>query len=156
MTIRLLDVVCLAALVVFPAHGQFLPRPTDHVVAITTYGEYITEEDIDQRTRLDLFLAEKKASREDVINQLSIDLFDVAKAKAAGLLSDALVDQAFADMCSRRGIAPDDLTNALAKEGIGLDTLRKSLRSDLARERLARMPNRDYEDRLDHPSFPSV
>jgi hypothetical protein len=155
MAIRLFNVVCLAALVVFPAHGQFLPVP-DHVVAMTTYGQYITEDDVDQRTRLDLFLAQKQASREDVIRELVIDLFRIAKAEGAGLLSDALVDKAFADMCSRQGVAPVDLTKELEENGIRLDTLRKSLRSDVARERLARMPSHEYEDRLDHPLIPKM
>jgi hypothetical protein len=34
--------------------------------------------------------------------------------------------------------------------------LRKRLRSDVAGERLARMPSRDYEDRLDHPLIPKM
>jgi hypothetical protein len=154
MTIRLPHVVCLTALAVFPAHGQFLPVP-EHSVAMTTYGEYITEDDVDQRTRLDLFLAQKQVNKEDVIRELVIDLFRIAKAEGAGLLSDALVDKAFADMCSRRGVAQVDLTKELEEKGIRLDTLRKSLRSDVARERLARMPSRD-EDRLDHPLIPKM
>jgi hypothetical protein len=91
-----------------------------------------------------------------VIRELVIDLFRIAKAEGAGLLSDALVDKAFADMCSRQGVAPVDLTKELEENGIRLDTLRKSLRSDVARERLARMPSHEYEDRLDHPLIPKM
>jgi hypothetical protein len=104
MADRLLKVVCLAALVVFPVRSQNLSVP-DHVVA---------------------------------------------------LLSDALVDKAFADMCLRLGVAPADLTKTLEEKGIRLDTLRKRLRSDVARERLARKPSRPYEDRLDHPLIPKM
>ena len=87
-----------------------------------------------------------------MIRELTTDIFEIAKAEGAGLLSDALVDKAFADMCLRLGVAPADLTKSL-EEGIRLDALRKRLRSDVAREVLARMPRR-YEDRLDYPLIP--
>jgi len=159
MANRLFKAVGLAALVVFPAHGKKLsildPAAMDHAVAITTYLQVITEDDVDQRTKLDLLLAQKQVGREDVISQLGIDMDNIAKAEGAGLLSDALVDKAFADMCSRLSLAPADLTKSLEEKGIRLDTLRKRLRSDVARERLAIMQrHRDYEDRLDYPLIP--
>jgi peptidyl-prolyl cis-trans isomerase SurA len=156
MANRLFKVVGLTALVAFPAHSQNLPL-LDHAVAITTYLQVITEDDVIQRTKLDLLLAQKQVGREGVISQLGIDMDNIAKAEGAGLLSDALVDKAFADMCSRLSIAPADLMKALEERGIRLDTLRKRLRSDVARERLARMQSRgDYSDRLDHPLIPKM
>jgi peptidyl-prolyl cis-trans isomerase SurA len=152
----LLNVVCLAALVVFPAHSQSLPAPDQKIVAITTYFRFISEDDVDQRTKLNLLFAQKQVGREDVINELVIGMAKIVKAESAGLLSDALVDQAFADMCSRLNVAPVDLMKTLEEKGIRLDTLRKRLRSDVARERLARMPSHDYEDRLDHPLIPKM
>jgi len=154
MAIRILNVMCLAALVVFPAHSQNLRALFEPgVVAITTYLEPITEDDVDQRTKLNLLLTQKQVSREDAINEVSKDLFRIARAQSAGLLSDDLVDKAFADMCARRGIAPSDLMKTLEEKGIRLDTLRKRLTSDVAQERLSQMRSR-YEDRLDHPLIP--
>ena len=155
MANRLFKVVGLAALVVFPAHSQNLSVP-DHVVAITTNLQFITEDDVDQRTKLNLLLEQKQVGREGVIRELSIDIDKIAKAEGVGLLSDALVDKAFADMCSRLGVAPADLMKTLEEKGIRLDTLRKRLKSDVARERLARMPSHGYEDRLDHPLIPKM
>ena len=155
MAIRLFNVVGLAALVVFPAHSQKL-SDLDHAVAITTDLQFITEDDVEQRTKLDLLLAQKQVDREGVIRELSQDSFKVVRAEGAGLLSDALVDKAFADMCSRLNVAPVDLMKSLEEKGIRPDTLRKRLRSDVARERLARMPSHDYEDRLDHPLIPKM
>ena len=154
MAIRLFKVLGLAALVVFPAHSQNL-SVLDQAVAITTLLQFITEDDVDQRTKLNLLLAQKQVSREEVIRELGIDVDRIVKAEGAGLLSDALVDKAFADMCSRLGVAPADLMKTLEEKGIRLDTLRKRLKSDVARERLARMPSR-YEDRLDHPLIPKM
>jgi len=34
----------------------------DHAVAITTYLQFITEDDVDQRTKLDLLLAQKQVA----------------------------------------------------------------------------------------------
>ena len=155
MANRLFKVAGLAALVVFPAHSQNLSA-LDHAVAITTDLQFITEDDVDQRTKLNLLLAQKQVSREDVIRELAIDVDRIVKAEGAGLLSDALVDKAFADMCSRLNVAPVDLMKSLEERGIRLDTLRKRLRSDVARERLARMPSHGYEDRLDHPLIPKM
>ena len=155
MAIRVLHVVCLAALFVFPAYGQRLPGPDEKIAAITTYLQFVTEDDVDQRTKLDLLLAQKQVDREGVIRELAIDVDRIAKAEGTGLLSDALVDKAFADMCSRLGVAPTDLMKTLEEKGIRPDTLRKRLRSDVARERLANAkPN--YEDRLDHPLYPKM
>jgi SOS response regulatory protein OraA/RecX len=154
MAIRLLNIMCLVALVVFPAHSQNLRALFEPgVVAITTYLEPITEDDVDQRTKLNLLLTQKQVSREVAINEVSKDLFRIARAERAGLLSDDLVDKAFADMCARRGVAPSDLMKTLEEKGIRLDTLRKRLTSDVAQERLSQMRSR-YEDRLDHPLIP--
>jgi hypothetical protein len=101
-----------------------------------------------------LLLAQKQVGREDAVNELVIDMAEIVKAEGAGLLSDALVDKAFADMCSRLGVAPVDLMKSLEEKGIRLDTPRKRLRSDVARERLAQRQSHDHEDRLDHPLIP--
>jgi hypothetical protein len=158
MANRLFGVVGLAALVVFPAHSQNINLSAlDHAVAITTYLQFITEDDVDQRTKLDLRFAQKQVGREGVIRELSIDMDNIVKAESAGLLSDALVDKAFAEMCSRLNLAPTDLVKTLEERGIRLDTLRKRLKSDVAREHLARKQKSDgYEDRLDYPLIPKM
>jgi hypothetical protein len=155
MANRLFKVLGLAALVVFPAHSQNL-SVLDHAVAITTSLQFITEDDVDQRTKLNFLLAQKQVSREEVIGDLGVDVDRIAKAESAGLLSDALVDKAFADICSRLNVAPVDMMKSLEEKGIRLDTLRKRLGSEVARERLARMPSHGYEDRLDHPLIPKM
>ena len=155
MANRLFKVVGLAALVVFPAQSQNL-SVLDQAVAITTSLQFITEDDVEQRTKLDLLLAQKQVGREVVIGDLGVDMDRIARAESAGLLSDALVDKAFADMCSRLNVAPTDLMKSLDEKGIRLDTLRKRLKSDVAREHLARMPSHRYEDRLDRPLIPKM
>ena len=154
MAIRLVNVVCLTALAVFPAHSRILPGPDEKIATITTLLQFITEDDVDQRTKLNLLLAQKQVSREEVIRELSIDVERIARAESAGLLSDALVDKAFADMCSRLNVAPVDLMKSLEEKGIRPDTLRKRLKSDAAREPLARKQRDGYKDQLDYPLIP--
>jgi peptidyl-prolyl cis-trans isomerase SurA len=156
MANRLFRVVGLAALVVFPAHSQNL-SVLDRAVAITTSLQFITEDDVDQRTKLNLLLAHKQVSREEVIGDLGVDVDRIARAESAGLLSDAVVDKAFADMCSRLNVAPADLMKSLEEKGVRLDTLRKRLKSDVAREHLARKQKSDgYKDQLDYPLIPKM
>jgi hypothetical protein len=156
MANRLLMVVSLAALVVFPAHSQNLSA-LDKAVAITTTLQFITEDDVDQRTKLNLLLAQKQVGREEVIGELGVDMYRIARAESAGLLSDALVDNAFADMCSRLSVAQADLMKALDEKGIRLDTLKTRLKSDVAREQLARKQKSDgYKDQLDYPLIPKM
>jgi len=128
----------------------------DRAVAITTFLQFITEDDVDQRIKLNLLLAQKQVSRERVIGDLAADLGKIVRAESAGLLSDALVDKAFADLCSRLNVAPVDLMKSLEEKGIRPDTLRTRLRADVARERLAQKPSQGYEDRLDHPLVPKM
>jgi len=156
MANRLLKVVGLAALVTFPAHSQNLSA-LDRAVVITTFLQFITEDDIDQRTKLNLLLAQKQVSREGAIDELIVDMYRIAKAESFDLLSDALVDKAFAEMCSRLNVAPADLMKSLEEKGIRLDSLRKRLGSDVARELLAQKQKSDgYKDELDHPLIPKI
>ena len=156
MANRLFRVVGLAALTAFPAHGQSI-SDLARAVAITTTLQFVTEDDVEQRTKLNLLLAQKQVSREDVIGDLGVDMDRIAKAESAGLLSDALVDKALADMCSRLNVAPADLMKSLEEKGIRLDTLKKRLKSDVARERLVQKQKSDgYKDQLDHPLIPKM
>ncbi|MBV9563594.1 MAG: hypothetical protein JOY90_24580 [Bradyrhizobium sp.] len=150
----LLAAVCLVELVVSPARGQALPAPGQTIVAATTYGEFITEDDVEQRTRLDFLTSQRQASREDVIRQLVIDMARMREAEGSGLLTNASVDKAFGDMCSRLGVAPVQMTKSLEEKGIRLDTLRQRLKADIAREILTRMQSHGFEDRLDRPLIP--
>jgi hypothetical protein len=152
MANRLFSIVGLAALTAMPAHSQSVSDLAG-AVAITTTLQFVTEDDVEQRTKLNLLLAQKRVDREGVIGELATDVDRIGKAERAGLLSDTLVDKAFTDLCSRLGVAPADLMKTLEEKGIRLDALRKRLKSDVARERLAQMPKR-YEDRLDHPLIP--
>jgi hypothetical protein len=150
----LLAAVCLATLVVLPAGGESLPAPGQTIVAVTTYGDFITEEDVEQRTKLDFLITQKQTNNEDVSRQLAMDMARIHEAEGAGLLDEVQVDKAFVDLCSRLSVTPTQMTNSLEDKGIRFSTLRKRLKADVARESLARMKSRGFEDRLDRPLIP--
>jgi hypothetical protein len=56
---------------------------------------------------------------------------------------------------AERGISAPS-TNQNSREILYKVELRKRLKADIARERLARMPSHGYEDRLDHPLIPKM
>jgi peptidyl-prolyl cis-trans isomerase SurA len=112
-----------------PAHAQ--------TAAVTIYGEAITEDDIEQRAKLNFLSTHKQSARQDVINQLADDSDKIKEAEKSGFdLTNAQVDKAFAEMCSRMRVAPEQLTKSLEGQGIRLDTLKKRIKADMARARL--------------------
>jgi peptidyl-prolyl cis-trans isomerase SurA len=137
----LLVPICLAALVASPAHAQT-------TAAVTIYGDSITEDDIAQRTKLNFLTTHKQSIRQDVISQLADDMDKIKEAERSGIdLANAQVDKAFADMCSRMRVEPEQLTKSLEGQGIRLDTLKKRIKADMARASLARLRYHKFEDR---------
>ncbi len=112
-----------------PSHAQ--------TAAVTIHGEAITEDDIEQRAKLNFLSTHKQSARQDVINQLADDLDKIKEAEKSGFdLTNAQVDKAFAEMCSRMRLAPEQLTKSLEGQGIRLDTLKKRIKADMARASL--------------------
>ena len=105
-------------------------------MAITTSLQFITEDDVDQRTKLNLLLAQKQVSREEVIGELGVDVDRIVKAESAGLLSDALVDKAFA-ACASINASRAGGSMSLEEKGAGIRHSEKTplRKADVARER---------------------
>jgi peptidyl-prolyl cis-trans isomerase SurA len=123
-----------------PAHAQ--------TAAVTIYGESITEDDIEQRAKLDFLSTHKQSARQDVISQLADDMDKIKEAEKSGFdLANAQVDNAFAEMCSRMRVAPEQLTKSLEGQGIRLDTLKNRIKADMARASLARLRYHKFQDR---------
>jgi peptidyl-prolyl cis-trans isomerase SurA len=116
--------------------------------AVTVYGESITEDDIEQRTKLDYLLTHKQSVRQDVIREMADDKDKIKEAEKSGFdLANAQVDNAFAAMCSRMRVAPEQLTKSLEGQGIRLDTLKSRIKAYIARASLARLRYYKFQDR---------
>ncbi len=108
--------------------------------AVTIYGEAISEDDIEQRAKLNFLTTHKQSARQDLVGQLVDDLDKIKEAEKSGFkLTTAQVDNAFAEMCSRMRVAPEQLTKSLEGQGIRLDTLKRRIKADMARASLARL-----------------
>ena len=115
-----------------PAHAQ--------TAAVTIYGEAITEDDIEQRTKLNFLSTHKQSARQDVINELADDKNKIKEAQKLGVdLANAHVDDAFAKMCLRMRVAREQLTKSLEGQGIRLDTLKNRIKADMDRAVLVRL-----------------
>lgn len=139
---RFTSIWCLALTLAFssPARPQ--------TAAATVNGDSITDDEIDQRTRLDFITTHKESARQNVINQLADDKDKIREAEKSGIdLADAKVDITYAQMCARMRTTPEQLTKSLEGNGIRLATLKQRLKADMARASLARLRYYRYQDR---------
>jgi peptidyl-prolyl cis-trans isomerase SurA len=115
---------------------------------MTIYSEPITEDEIERRSKLNFLSTHKQSARQDVISQLAEDMEKIKEAEKSGFgPTDSQVDRAFAEMCSRMRIAPEQLTKHLEGQGIRLDTLKNRIKADMARASLARLRYYKFQDR---------
>jgi peptidyl-prolyl cis-trans isomerase SurA len=116
--------------------------------AVTVNDESITEDEIDQRTKLNFVSAHKQSVRQDVINELADDKDNIKEAEKHGVdLGDAQVDNAFTQMCSRMHLTQEQLKKSLEGNGVNLDTLRNRIKADMARASLIQLRYNRFRDR---------
>jgi parvulin-like peptidyl-prolyl isomerase len=106
---------------------------------IVVDGDRITADDVDQRTRFDRLATHKMPSREQVIDELRAELHDIHQLSQLGLIPSASeVDAAYADMAARMHLTADQLTRALAQQGIDARMLKQRIRADIVRHQYLR------------------
>jgi peptidyl-prolyl cis-trans isomerase SurA len=142
---RLLALICLAAPTIMLTCTLSARAQT---AAVTIYGDSITEDDVEQRAKLDFLATHRQSTRHDVIRQLADDLDKIREAKKAGFdLTNTQVDNAIAEMCARTRVTPERLMVSLEGQGIRLDTLKIHVKADIARAGLARLRYYKFQDR---------
>ncbi len=108
-------------------------------VVVVANGAPITAYDIEQRTKLVESSTHKKASRQEIIQQLIDDRLGIAKAKQYGLVvSQDEVDQAFNAMATRQHITPQQFSQVVQRAGISPETIKDRLRAQLTWSQLVR------------------
>jgi len=149
MTPTMTFVQCLQALllacfaIVLPLGGSFAHAQT---IAVMVNGEPITDFDIAQRSKLEVLIAHKQPSRQDVINELIDDMVKIKEAKKYGVDPGASdVDEAYAQMADRMRVDTDQLSKSLESQGIRPDTLKLKIKADLVWTSLVRGR---YKERL--------
>jgi len=117
-----------------------LPSPAlaQQVLAIVN-GTPITSYDVDQRTQLARISGVKVAGRKEILEELINEKVKLLEAKRYSIeATKAEVDSAYANMASRMGMKPDQLTKVLKGRGINADTLKMRIRADIAWGHLVR------------------
>lgn len=131
-----------AWLVLTAAFGFAAPARAASIEAIVN-GQLITDYDVTQRQKM-MQVTGQSMGREGVVTNLVEERLKIQESQRLGItVSDEQVDGAFADIASRTGMSPSQLTQALGQIGINAQTLKNSIRSQIAwssvvRQRAAR------------------
>jgi peptidyl-prolyl cis-trans isomerase SurA len=117
--------------------------PADAVLAqqvvVIVGGDPITALDIEQRIKLTQISTQKAPPRQEVLEELINERLKIREGKRWGLeVSSSEVDQAYATMASRMRMTADQMTQTLAKSGIGPSTLKTRIRADITWSQLVR------------------
>lgn len=122
-----------------------IPPASAQTNVTTADGQPITEDEIEQRTRLILLSTHKPSERQDVINALADERRKIKEAERNGVgPTDEDADRAFQQMCSRMHITPEQLTKSLETNGVHPDTLKQRMKGDIARINLAHLGHYKY------------
>jgi len=99
----------------------------------------ITEDEIEQRSKMILAVTHKQPARQDVITRLIDEKKVIREAEKQGVSpTDAEVDDAFATMGARMRVTTEQLTKSLADHGLRADSLKQEIKADMSRGRLQR------------------
>jgi peptidyl-prolyl cis-trans isomerase SurA len=117
-----------------------LPLPAAaQQVAVIVNGAPITTYDIDQRTRFEVLATHKTPPRSTVIQELIDEKLKVQAGKRYRLeVEDNQVENAYTNMARRMRLSGDQLTQALAHQGIDAQTLKSKIRADIAWQQIVR------------------
>jgi peptidyl-prolyl cis-trans isomerase SurA len=108
-------------------------------VVVFVNGEPITALDIEQRSKLTQLSTHKTPGRQEVLEELINEKLKVKEAKRWGLeMTDAEIDQSYAQMAGRMRLTADQLTQQLARAGIYPTTLKSRIRADMVWPQLVR------------------
>jgi peptidyl-prolyl cis-trans isomerase SurA len=108
-------------------------------VAVIVNGAPITTYDIEQRSRFTTLATHKTPSREEIIEQLIDEKLKVQVLQRYNLeITDSDVDNAYANMAKGMRLAPERLTEELARASVDAQTLKARIRADIAWQQIVR------------------
>lgn len=114
-----------------PAHAQ--------AVVVMVNGDPVTTFDVEQRSKLITLTTHKTLSRQEVIQELIDDRLKIKEAKKFSVdLTQADVDETYAQMGSRMRLTADQLSKVLEAQGIRPETLKARLKAETAWSALVR------------------
>lgn len=113
----------LAPLASSPAQAQ--------QILVMVQGQPITSFDVAQRIRIAQLTERQKLSQKQALDALVNDRLKIFTADRYGVTADdAEIDKMYANMASRTGRTPAELTQALAQSGVDARLLKDKMRAD--------------------------
>ncbi|MBX9775985.1 MAG: hypothetical protein K2Y71_16520 [Xanthobacteraceae bacterium] len=132
-SLRTLIAFCIVALFALTAVG---PMAAPRAQAEQATADEPSASEVSQRVKLRVSIPGKAYSRERVIEELRDEKRKIREAGQAGVeILDAEVDAEYARMARRMDLSVSELTETLAQEGVGPDTIKHLLRANLAWQR---------------------
>jgi peptidyl-prolyl cis-trans isomerase SurA len=126
---------CALALIALTVAGQ-MPAGRAYAEQAVVADEAITESEIEQRARLWANVPGRPYTHEQVIAELSEEKRKIREARRAGVeVMNAEIDVEYARMARRMKVTVTQLTENLAQEGIGPETVKHRIHADLAWQR---------------------
>lgn len=108
------------------------------VVALVN-GEPITAFDVDQRIKFTQLTTQKAPNRQQVIEELIDEKLKIREGKRWSVeISTADIDSAYANMAGRMRRNAEQLTQELAKQGIGDKTIKERIKAEITWNQLVR------------------
>ncbi len=102
-------------------------------------GQPITTLDVEHRAKFIQLSSKKPPSRRETLDSLIDEILEVNEAKRFNIdISDAEVDNSYANVATRMGMDAQKLTQILTTNGASDDTLKRRLRAQLAWTNLVR------------------
>jgi peptidyl-prolyl cis-trans isomerase SurA len=120
------------------AVSSVLQSPAQAQIVLYVTGQPITAYDIEQRSKL-IALGGKPKSRQEIIDELIDDRVKILAAKRFNFeMSQAEVDNAFANIARSSGSTSDQFGKMLESRGVNPNTLKARLKADLTWNQMVR------------------
>jgi peptidyl-prolyl cis-trans isomerase SurA len=120
------------------ALSSVLQSPAQAQIVLYVTGQPITAYDIEQRSKL-IALGGKPKSRQEIIDELIDDRVKILAAKRFNFeMSQAEVDNAFANIARSSGSTSDQFGKMLESRGVNPNTLKARLKADLTWNQMVR------------------
>jgi peptidyl-prolyl cis-trans isomerase SurA len=119
--------------------AMLFAQPANAQVVVMVNGLPITAIDIEQRTKLEKMGPPKTLTRDQVLKMLIDDKLKITAAKRFGFeISDAEVDENFAEIARRSGQQADQFAQMLGRAGVTASALKGRIKADATWAQLVR------------------
>ncbi len=142
--LRLAAVLCAAAVVPLSAAQQPAPVEIDRIAAVVN-SEAITERELQQQVAMverqlreqNIEIPPKDILGRQVLERMIVDRAQMQLARDSGIrVDDAQLERAIASIASENRLAPAQLRERLARQGIEFEQFRQEVRGQIVRQRL--------------------